>query len=280
MRGRHLRIARPALPAPLARNSSRVSAPSAAPVSRILCRTGAPRSATSVLGSSTKSAEAPTSRWCEANPWVIAGVEGGGDGAVGHGSQVGEVEFQARFRVQRHHLALGDSQAGAGRRRFRDRLQVLVPGKVRYAVAGRLVERRGVAVTARGILQYLGDGASGHLKQFNTWMSGPREPPLRQRPLFTRLGTGVPLAALPPAFRFPAHRRIGKPIADRRQECRPGPCRLPKGPEKPARRDAESQVHPAWWRYPGGGNARPYGRLPLSCLPVDVEDSAPGCRIH
>jgi hypothetical protein len=30
------------------------------------------------------------------------------------------------------------------------------------------VERRRIAVTARGILQYLNDGASGHFKQFTT----------------------------------------------------------------------------------------------------------------
>ena len=41
----------------------------------------------------------------------IAGIQRGGDGAVGENSQVGEIEFQAGFGVERDDVAASDSQA-------------------------------------------------------------------------------------------------------------------------------------------------------------------------
>ena len=66
----------------------------------------------------------------------IAGVQGGRDGAVGDHPQIGQVEFQARFRIERHHVALANAQGAQTRGDFLHRPPVLIPGVGQVGVFG------------------------------------------------------------------------------------------------------------------------------------------------
>ena len=95
---------------PVARSAASVMAPSASPVNRIQCSTRAPRSAANVFGSSTKTARAHRFEWCAPGRRRVAGIHGGGDGAVGENSEIGQIELQPRLGIERDHVAFGDPE--------------------------------------------------------------------------------------------------------------------------------------------------------------------------
>ena len=93
----------------------------------------------------------------------IAGIQRRGNGAVGHDPQVGQVEFQARLGVQRHHVAMADPQRAQARGDLPHGLEVLVPGERQVAAAGRrLAQGRQIAVVARGFFEDVVESAGGH----------------------------------------------------------------------------------------------------------------------
>ena len=73
----------------------------------------------------------------------IARIHGCRDGAIGHDAQVGQVEFQPGFRVERHHVAPADPQGAQAGGDLLGGLFVLFPGVDRVIAAGWLAERRG-----------------------------------------------------------------------------------------------------------------------------------------
>ncbi len=97
----------------------------------------------------------------------IAGIHGGGDRAVGHDPQVGQVELQARLRIQRHHVALGDAEGVQPGGDLLYRAPVLIPGIGQVSVTGGLMQRRRIAVDSCRLFQYLVYSARGHNLQFN-----------------------------------------------------------------------------------------------------------------
>ena len=99
----------------------------------------------------------------------IARVHRGGDGAVGHDAQIGQVELQAGFGIERDDVAFADPERPqAGRDLLGGRL-VLVPGIDGIGAVGRgLAERGSVAVDARGLFENLVQSAGSHFMQFIT----------------------------------------------------------------------------------------------------------------
>ena len=123
--GRHLRLDSRHQPgirgdggaAMLARSWSSVIAPSASPESRIQCSTGA--AAQQIDGLRLFHEYHARAAGFERLHQVlrgIAGIERGGDRAVGEDAEVGEVEFQPRLRIERDDFALADAQAAQARR--------------------------------------------------------------------------------------------------------------------------------------------------------------------
>ncbi len=104
----------------------------------------------------------------------IAGIHGGGDGAVGHDSQVGQVELQARLRIQRHHVAFGDAEGVQPASDLLHRAPVLIPGIRQVSVTGGLMQRRRIAVNLCRLFQDLVYSTRGHNLQFNMRASSGR----------------------------------------------------------------------------------------------------------
>ena len=78
----------------------------------------------------------------------VARVHGGGHRAGGHDAQIGEVEFEARFRIERDNVALGHAQAAQPAGDFLHGAQVLGPGIGEVFAPPRL--RMGLAQGGRG----------------------------------------------------------------------------------------------------------------------------------
>ena len=165
----------------VARSPSSDSAPSASPVSRIQCSTGAPRRDRSVLGSSTNTARAPDAASVfTRSVRRIARVHRGGDGPVRDDPEIGQIKFQARLGVERDHVAPADPERPQPGRDLLRRLLILVPriGQVsrRRSAAAAPERRRIYGRFPRGP----GRGCGRTLLQFSTGVV-PCDPRCQER---------------------------------------------------------------------------------------------------
>ena len=99
----------------------------------------------------------------------IARIHGGGDGAVGDDAQIGQVELQPGFGIERDDVALADAERAQTGGDLLGGAPVLVPGIDGVGAVGRgLAEGGGVAMDARGFFENLVQGAGSHFMQFIT----------------------------------------------------------------------------------------------------------------
>src|SRR5471030_3243893 len=153
---------------PMARRPSSVTAPSASPVSRIQRRTGGIEQGLERLGIFDEDGFGACG-FNRANQIFrgVAGVHRGGDGAVGHDAEIGEIELQAGFGIQGDDVAFRQTKGIQAGGDLLHRLFVLVPGIGDIARAIGLAQRRRVAILTCRFFQNLVDGAGVHSLQFS-----------------------------------------------------------------------------------------------------------------
>src|SRR5579884_3165150 len=87
---------------------------------------------------------------------------------MGEDSEIGQIEFEARFGVERDDVALGNAERGEAGGNFLGRAEVLIPRVGQIAAAGsRLAQCRGVSVLTRDLFQNLIEGPLRHSMQCN-----------------------------------------------------------------------------------------------------------------
>ena len=102
----------------------------------------------------------------------ISGIEGCGDGTVGHDAQVSQVEFQARLGIERDDITLTDAQRAQARGDLFGGGAVFGPtysAEQALTVFGiGLVKRRCASVQFSGFFKDAEDGAVGHRQNAGT----------------------------------------------------------------------------------------------------------------
>ena len=93
----------------------------------------------------------------------IGGVERRRDGTIGENAKIGQIEFGAGLRMQRHGVALSDAQLAQAASDFFGCALVLEPSvRLIIALAGGLMQSRRVAESPGGFFEDRIHGASTH----------------------------------------------------------------------------------------------------------------------